>query len=368
MKKIVIILVACLVSFSAFGQKKGLINIPGIDIGGYVDFSLGDLSTNSSVFDFGDFQLAVSKDLTKSIKIEAAVLFSENSTAGGQSHTFELDVAFFDFHLIKNDGAGSSNDKLAGMGFHILGGKFDVPFGHDYRHYISGERVFASMPVTSSYILEGGVNEVGLQFLYKHPIFSINAMVLKGTGDGVRLGARVQVSPFDSIDSLKKNPDSPFALGASYYYDMSKDTSNLMDEQGFAIDILSFLGAFEIRAEFYMRNVVTGTAFVRDGFTAAIIYHLHKDLNIIPLTFFARFDGARNRTNGAWNIFSNNGDLLTRLTVGASWSFNDVLIVKAEYNHVFTRDSAVAVADYGPNTDSILFNDNSFIMQIVVKY
>ena len=122
---------------------------------GFFDVSISNYKNQANIFQLGDFELDISHTFKNHFQVAAALVFNKGA---------ELGVGFIDYHIY----GGSINPRgrlFREKGLHIQVGKFDVPFGNDWQHFTSVDRLTVTQPLTTEIIMEGGYNDVGIRFL-----------------------------------------------------------------------------------------------------------------------------------------------------------------------------------------------------------
>lgn len=315
----------------------------GIQFSGFFDVNASGFKDNPNVFALGDFELDIEKSVGDNFQVAAALVFNDDGA--------ELAVGFIDFHLF--GGPVSARGRLfTEKGLHLQVGRFDVPFGNDWQYYASADRTSISAPLTTEVIMGGGYNDVGLRILRANVSYHFTLFMLRGIEEGISLGGRFALTPFNNPFTFKRKQIQKLELGVSYIMDM--DRGGCKEEKILALDMESQLGPVHLQGEFLRKDYhleetrMEGfhvSAFLDTGFP-----------KVLPLTVYGRYDFTRCKSLDS--VAASGGaavvDELSRLTAGVNVNLFDVSMLKIEYMHYLEENEE--------------FRGASFFIQLVITF
>lgn len=309
----------------------------GIQFSGFFDVTASGYKDNPNVFALGDFELDMEKAVGHNFQVAAALVFNDDGA--------ELAVGFIDFHLF--GGPVSARGRLfTEKGLHLQVGRFDVPFGNDWQYYASADRISISAPLTTEVILDGGYNDVGLRILRANVSYHYTLFMLRGIQEGISLGGRFALTPFNNPFTFKRKQTQQLELGVSYIMDMNRQGGK--EEKILALDMESQLGPVHVQTEWLRKDLYLEdtrlqgfhiSAFVDTGFPQTL-----------PVTVYGRYDSVRLKPfDGA-----NEVNTISRLTAGVNINLFDVSMLKLEYLNYLE--------------DHMEFQGSSFFAQLVITF
>ncbi len=361
----------------ASSEKKGL------NIGGFFDVNAKTDNSTDQTFSVGSVELDLEYAYNDHFAASSAVVLCGNSsgttftappaiTCGGSGPGglggggAGIAVAFADYHMF--DSTIPPRGRIFNnQGFHIQGGRFDIPFSTDYQNFANKDRVTVTAPITTSRMQFGGFNGDGLRSYgswkaLNYSVFWTDAMFAPdGTSVGGRLGLVLGKNNYRSHNS---NPDG-IEIGVSYLADLDKkdDLRNAV----YGIDLSLGYGFLRLQNELMLTQAYQN--FVgpngRDfGKTHQLGYHstLMADLQrfiTYPVIAFIRYGRWEPKARFTQDFDGTlvNIENISALTVGLNYRFNDYLKFKFEYT-----DSL------GTSTTERFFDKQLGIAQMVVSF
>lgn len=282
---------------------------------------------------------------------------------GGQAG---IAVAFADYHMFDNS-IPPRGRILNNQGFHIQGGRFDIPFSTDYQNFANTDRVTITAPITTSRMQFGGFNGDGIRSYgswkaLNYSVFWTDAMfATDGTSVGGRLGLALGKNNYRSH---KNNPEG-IEFGVSYLADLDKHRD--LRHAVYGADFSIGYGFLRLQNELMLTQAYenfildNGTDYGKPhelGYHSTLLADLERfiDYPVIAFIRYGRwqpkarfgqdFDGALVRINN-----------ISALTVGLNYRFNDYLKLKFEYT-----DSL------GTSTTERFFDKKLGIAQMVMSF
>lgn len=329
-----------------------------LEISGFFDVGISNYNNKPDIFYIGNFELDIKHSYENNFQVAAALVFDD------EKGTY-LGVGFIDYSLSGNT-IKARGRLFREKGTHIQVGRFDVPLGNDWNHASAIDRISVTSPLTTSHIMEGVYNDVGLRFLSNLVAFNISLYITHGTEDkesygGNSYGTRIGITPFSNPYTIRKNAAPVLELGFSFLHDSDADGNK--SEEIFVVDYESEIQSFFIRSEYYTREKVVGVRLL--GYHLTTGFHLN---NILPVnaTYFLRY-GHYKETNTVINSFeqaylgnSDQIDYLTRITTGFNLNISDISHLKFEY-HTYI-DSTEKFTTQGD------FNRSLYYAQLVITF
>ncbi|MBK8597072.1 MAG: hypothetical protein IPN83_16055 [Holophagales bacterium] len=324
----------------------------GLGLSGFFDVRAADSRTDPNVFSMGDFELDLARAFGRHVQVGAAIVVNDEGAA--------LAVGFVDIHMF--GGLVAPRGRLpVEKGFHVQLGRFDVPFGNDWRYFAAKDRTELAAPLTTEAVMDGGYNDVGLRVLGNTGSLDYSAYWLRGEGKGTLVGGRLAFSPFDNPYRLHGRVRA-LELGVSALHDFDGDGGT--GATAFAVDseLRGKLG--HLRAEFLRRDQrpVEGRddGLIRSG------WHVTATLDAgapagIPMTPYARYDTVKEEPSSTPEpSVEGTGDRTERLSAGVNASLFEVLSVKLEYQRTLSAPPSVEAEED--------FHWDSWLAQVVVSF
>ncbi len=316
---------------------EGVEKVFGIEFSGFFDVTLSTYDNLANIFELGDFELDMGKMLGQYFQVGAALVFN------GQN--VEQAVGFIDFHLF--GGRIAPKGRLfSERGVHFQIGKFDTVFGNDWKYYASMDRFSISAPLTTSQILDGGLNDVGFRFMRNSVFYNAVIFVIRGVETGVAYGGRLALTPLNNPYTLQIPRFDALEAGFSFIYDT--DQNGTKEETLWAVDAEIRIGSLAIMGEIVGRNTVINEKSSL-GFHFTAQYQAFELAKGIPLGFYGRYDQLRHEASP-----ESGEESLSRLSGGVNLDLFEVAKLKAEISH-FLLD----------RTDG---KGMSFFLQLVVMF
>jgi hypothetical protein len=163
----------------------------------------------------------------------------------------DLAVGFIDFHLMGGLIPARGNVFLE-SGFHLQIGKFDIPFGNDWQYFATLDRTSISAPLTTLVLMDGGYNDVGFRVLGNWAFINYAGYILRGTEQGLALGGRLALVPFNNPFTMKGMDNQPLDIGVGYMHDLSQ--SGRVERQTWAVDGEVRVAMLRLQSEAYWRR------------------------------------------------------------------------------------------------------------------
>jgi hypothetical protein len=364
-------------------QKKGL------DISGFFDVNAKTDNATDQTFSVGSVELDLEYAYNDHFAASSALVLCGNSsgadfsapaaiTCGGSgpggigAGGSGIAVALIDYHRFDNT-IPPRGRIFNNKGFHIQGGRFDLPFSSDYQNFANKDRVTVTAPITTSRMQFGGYNGDGVRSYgsgdkFNYSVFWTDAMY---GNDGTSLGGRLGMALGQNIyRSHNSNPEG-FEFGISQLSDLDGDRNlrNLV----FGADLSFGYGIMKLQSELMwlqaQNNLYVGVddqgSPIDRGKPNEMAYHATLIGNLEkyfrqPISVFVRY--------GRWQpkhdaiIDSYDGTVvaindLSQLTAGLNYKFNDYMRIKFEYT-----DSL------GTATEEHYFDEQLGIAQMVLAF
>ena len=323
-----------------------------LGLSGFFDVRAADRRTDPNVFSMGDFEVDLERELGEKVQVAAALVVNDEGA--------ELTVGFVDVHFLGGLAAPRGSLPVE-KGFHIQLGRFDVPFGNDWRTFAAKDRTELSAPLTTEVVMDGGYNDVGLRVFGNTESLAYAAYVLRGEGKGSLVGGRLGLKPFDNVYRLA-SPVRAFELGVAALHDFDGDGGT--EATAFALDgeLRGRLG--RLRAEFLRRDQRLPEGpdgrVVRWGFHVTAAFDAGAPGGI-PTTPYLRYDTVNVEPSTSAEPSAGETEGRTeRLTAGLHTILFEILSLKLEYQRILSAPPAVEVAE--------AFHRDSFLAQVVVTF
>lgn len=360
----------------------------GLDISGFFDVNAKTDNSTDQTFSVGSVELDLEYAYNDRFAASSAIVLCGNSAGvdsaapaaifcggsgpgglgGGQAG---IAVALADFHMFDNS-IPPRGRIFNNQGFHIQGGRFDIPFSTDYQNFANTDRVTVTAPITTSRMQFGGFNGDGLRsygswkFL-NYSVFWTDAMF---ANDGTSVGGRVGVAfGQNNYRSHKNNPEG-IEAGVSYLADLDKNYN--LRHAVYSIDLSLGYSFLRLQNELLLTQAYNNFEITDDngkvisdfGKPHQLGYHstLTADLERFigyPAIAFVRYGRWEPKARKAEDF---DGTLvsiqnISALTIGLNYRFNDYLKLKFEYT-----DSL------GTATTERFFDKQLGIAQMVVSF
>lgn len=290
----------------------------GVQFSGFFDVTASGYKVNPNIFALGGFELDMEKSFGDNFQVAAALVFSDDGA--------ELAVGFIDFHLFGGSVAARGR-VFTEKGLHFQVGRFDIPFGNDWKFYAPVDRMSVTAPLTTELVMDGGYNDVGLRILRGNVTYNWTLYMLRGIEEGFSVGGRFGFTPFNNPFTFKRKEARQLELGFSYLHDMNR--SGKREEWALGVDLESNLGPVLLQAEYLQRdNRVAGCRF--QGYHVSAFLQIGS-IGSVPLTFFGRYDSLEQEAledNGAADGLLPE---LSRLTIGVHLNLFDISTLKIEF-------------------------------------
>ncbi len=319
----------------------------GTQVSAFGDVLLATDDAGSRRLDWGSFELDLSSQYGDNLEAAFAVVTNREAT--------QMPVGFLDWHPF--GGTIAPRGRLwVEKGFHIQAGRFDVPFGNDWQFFASKDSVSITRPLTTSEIMEGGYNDVGIRILGNNGTVNFNTFVLRGFGDGRLVGGRLGLTPFGNPFSLKETRDPKSAeLGLSYLYDVGPDRRK--QEVAWAVDGEARLGGWYLHGE-YLERHRQPTGLGEGGGSRG--WHLTQEYAwpdlATPTTAFLRYERLGRRPQDPPPGDPDDA----RIVLGGSVTLARLFQIKAEWQHALEASS--------PMRDKPGYQRNEWLAQLVVVF
>jgi hypothetical protein len=369
-------------------ELKAAAEDKGLDISGFFDVNAKTDNSTDQTFSVGSVELDLEYAVIDHFAASSALVLCGNSAGvdsaapaaifcggsgpgglgGGQAG---IAVALADFHMFDNT-IPPRGRIFNNQGFHIQGGRFDIPFSTDYQNFANTDRVTVTAPITTSKMQFGGFNGDGVRsygswkFL-NYSVFWTDALF---ANDGTSVGGRLGVAlGQNNYRSHKNNPEG-IEAGVSYLADLDKNYN--LRHAVYGIDLSMGYSFLRLQNELMLTQAYENFVFA-DPDTAIetdygkphqLGYHstLTADLERFigyPVITFVRYGRWEPKTRKAEDfdgtlVSVNN---ISALTVGLNYRFNDYLKIKFEYT-----DSL------GTATKERYFDKKLGIAQMVVSF
>jgi len=246
------------------------------DVGAFVPSG----GTASSLI--GDLEFDFERSIGSYVQAAGAVVY--NREAGTQ-----MSVGFVDYHF--RGGMIAPRGRIfAEKGFHIQAGRFDIPFGGDWKSFASKDRIEVTPPLTTEMIMDGGYNDYGARVVATHAAINYTGYVLRGLGQGKAFGGRIGLTPFSTPYVMVGSRDPLFEAGISYLYDT--DAAGGPENRIAALDLETRLSGLKVQLEYLTRNGISdedGSRVRRKGFHISASEDL-PSIGRIPLKIYGCYE------------------------------------------------------------------------------
>lgn len=325
----------------------------GLGLSGFFDVRAADSRTDPNVFSMGDFELDLAREIGKSVQLAAAIVVGDEGA--------ELAVGFVDIHIL--GGLVAPRGRLPiEKGFHVQLGRFDVPFGNDWRYFAAKDRTELTAPVTTSLVMDGGANDAGLRIFGNTGSLHYSGYVLHGEAKGPAVGGRLGFTPFDNPYRLRGRIRA-VEVGVSFLDDFDGDGGR--EATSFALDTEIRARLLRLRAEYLRRDLRPGEG--RDERVIRSGWHVTATVDAgapagIPMTPYARYDTATDDPVSESGPLAEapGGGRIERFTAGVNATVLEILSVKVEYQRALSMPATVEVR-HG-------FHRDSWQAQVVVSF
>lgn len=296
-KMLILRLLATLFAFPLLAQ---------IEYAGFADILYTESSAGESGFGYGQFELDLSGTVNSYMTFEGALAYN------AEDGVFEAGAGFLDIHF-----TGSEEEHAARGGFlehtGLMIGQFDVPFGIDYLHIPSPDRLFVHGPLMNQKTIDGW-NDVGLNIYGELSVLNFNFFAVNGAAEGIATGGRLGFPVGELME-----------LGASYTMQTAENDAGAVPRI-LGLDFQSSFGSINTRIEYQKASAVEAGDFdtltdedEHSGFYAQLDVDL-DDMLSMPLFVVARY--------GGWE---KGEDSESRITAGLGYRFSEGFKGRAEY-------------------------------------
>ena len=313
------------------GRDRLADQLLGIKLSAFGDGLFGPDDQGRKKLDWGALELDLAGEFHENLEAAFAVVSTQEAT--------QLAVGFLDWHPF--GGTIAPRGRLwVEKGFHVQVGRFDVPFGSDWQYFASKDSVSISRPFTTSAIMDGGYNDLGIRVLGNDGEVNFNAFALKGFDEGRLIGGRIGITPLGNPFSLRDGREPKAAeFGLSVLYDM--DRFRRKQEVAWATDAEGRMGPFFLRGEYLWRRREASDQ--AEGFTKHG-WHLTQELGFpegpLPTTFFLRYE----RMSQLSSDPAPGDERDARMALGAAAVLAGIVQVKVEWQHTFQATAATREA------------------------
>jgi hypothetical protein len=288
-----------------------------IQLSGFFDVSVSTYGNHPNVFALGAFEFDLNKSFNKYFQVSAALVFEDSAA--------DLAVGFIDLHLLGGLIPARGNIFLE-SGFHLQVGRFDVPLGNDWLYFAALDRPTISAPLTTENLMEGGYNDVGFRVVGNYRFCNYAGYVLEGVGNGVAVGGRLAIIPFNNPFTLAAMEEQPLDVGISHLRDYSQ--VGTLEQEVTALDLEARFAFLRGQAEYYQRrNWLERTSWW--GYQGALFGNFLDD-GPVPFGVGLRLDQIHVEA-----MDEPGGETLARGTVSGFLRPYDVTVLKVEYQHYF---------------------------------
>ncbi len=331
----------------------------GLDISGFFDVTARTENNDDRTFDLGALEVDMEYGYDEHFSVSTALVWDGDDA--------EVGVAVVDYHLF-DDRVPPRGRIFEEPGFHLQGGRFDVPFGLDYQYFAAPDRPNITAPLTTDRIQQGGFNSDGVRVYgswtnLDYALYWTDSVYDdKGRVVGGRLGLFPGRNPY-RFHRFASNRTLDLGLSFLVDFDGGGDVRNRV----YGADITLNYGMFQLAAEGMVRNsredVIDGDGVNLDeqdetGFYVSLLTDL-QDIVKRPIYFFARY--------GEWNpnydfVLDDDDNAVRvertpRLTLGLGYNINDYIRLKLEYDNFLGRE-----------TDEADFEERLAIAQLVASF
>lgn len=301
-----IVMILLLVSSQTYGQ---------VEFSGFFDVTNSYDITNSRTngFQMNQFEIDISHSFNDDLSIGGAVAYNN------ETGNMELSVANIHYNLWGSEDYHPRETEAVGH-IAINIGQNDIPFGLDYLLLASPDRTVLSQPIIVEKTI-GGWNNVGINLHGIINIFSFDINLVNGFNDGINLGGKITISPFDGL-----------CLGMSHASDFA--TMNDRNNWVTGADVLWGNDILEIKSEYLWATGLMdgeqdalGVDESSDGFYVKGIIQAEK---FIDLPFFVTL------RYGQWNLdgdrnFNTVDDTQDRFSFGVGYQIMESFSLRSEF-------------------------------------
>ncbi|MDD2760381.1 MAG: hypothetical protein PHH11_08805 [Methylomonas sp.] len=359
-------------------ELKASTEAHGLNIGGFFDINAKTGNSSDQTFSIGSVELDLDYAYDEHFGASSALLFNGNSdpTAAGGA---DIAVALVDYHSF-DDRIPPRGRIFNNQGWHIQGGRFDLPFGTDYQYYASKDRVTVSAPLTTTRIQNGGYNSDGIRAYGSWNMIHYSAFWTNGVygGDGSTIGGRLGLSLAQNPYTVHRNTRGAIIdgieFGVSHLSELDGD--NDIRNTVYGADLSIGYGMWRLQNEFMLLqahrqvyldaddNIVSAPTEYPFGKNHQLGYHttLIADLdNLIkqPVQVFARYGRWQPSQKLASDYDGTTVAIndVSMLSIGLNYKFSDYLRIKFEYDDTL-----------GTHTAERYFDKRLGITQIVMSF
>jgi hypothetical protein len=257
----------------AASDAPGSIASPyGLKLSGFFDLSANISNLNEHPFDLGDLEVDAIYDSAEFFAVSAAGIVNDDGASVG--------VAILDYH-VRDHNTPARGALFEEDGYHIQIGRFDIPFAIDYSFYAAPDRINISAPLTTSRILQGGLNGDGMRTYgawsgLEYTLYATNSLFEDtGYSAGTRIGCAI---------------NDHFVIGVSALSD--RDANDEVLNRLTALDLSWRIGIAEFNME-AVRLDGQGDMLVNSVSTGAADEtgaHISLALDFSPMTLFLRYE------------------------------------------------------------------------------
>ncbi|MBN2403925.1 MAG: hypothetical protein JXN64_16235 [Spirochaetes bacterium] len=330
--------------------KKQVNIINALKISGFFDVSISNYKNKPNVFLIGPFELDIEHNY-EHFQVAAALVFYEGA---------DLRTGFIDYHLFGSR-ISPTGRLFWDEGLHLQIGRFDVPFGNDWRYFPSKDRITVTPPLTTELIMDGGYNDEGVRLLFN--LVSINASLymLQGVEEqysygGNSFGGRIGITPFNNPFSIRSGSIPPFELGFSYIVDIDRNGDKA--EKLYSCDMESKIGPLILSSEYYYRDKSAGILLYGYHVTGGIDFSYFSKL---PVILFGRFDRFTSEEIVSINYAEGTDkNSLSRITAGVNINIARISYLKFEYQNYISAYNEFITDQY--------YNKMLYYLQLVIRF
>ncbi len=167
-------------------------------------------------FTLGSFEYDVTAALSETVSTSGALVFTQDQTA--------LGVGFVDVHLGAK-GVGPRGRIFGEPGFHLQLGRFDIPFGLDYRFFAAPDRPGVAAPLVTQTLFGGGLNREGIRIhsTGKHIQYTFYGTRSLAADLGFSWGGRIGFTPTRNVYTLHRRAKRDLTVGVSWVINYGRD-------------------------------------------------------------------------------------------------------------------------------------------------
>lgn len=330
--------------------KKQVNILNALKISGFFDVSISNYKNKPNVFLIGPFELDIEHNY-EHFQVAAALVFYEGA---------DLRTGFIDYHLF--GGRISPTGRLfRDEGLHLQIGRFDVPFGNDWRYFPSKDRITVTPPLTTELIMDGGYNDEGVRLLFNLVSINTSLYMLQGVEEqysygGNSFGGRIGITPFNNPFSIRSGSIPPFELGFSYIVDIDRNGDKA--EKLYSCDMESKIGPLILSSEYYYRDKSAGILLYGYHVTGGIDFAYFSKL---PVILFGRFDRFTSEEIVSINYAEGTDkNSLSRITAGVNINIARISYLKFEYQNYISAYNEFKTDQY--------YSKMLYYLQLVIRF